>query len=105
RRRFNKEEFEFKVDKIMLLETIKQVLTKQVIVDVEARFVDSELIRFIEENVKRFPGRSGLKFHIIEPKNQWKIGMYTLENGFEMNDEMAAWLRNKPELEVHVITN
>ena len=105
RKRFNKEEFEFKVDKIMLLETIKQVLTKQVIVDVEARFVNRELISFVEENVKRFPGRTALKFHIAEPKNQWKIGMYTLETGFEMNDEMAAYLRDKPELEVHVVTN
>ncbi|HEY0678634.1 MAG TPA: DNA polymerase III subunit alpha [Chitinophagaceae bacterium] len=105
RKRFNKEEFEFKVDKIMLLETIKQVLTKQVIVDVEARFVSQELIRFVEENVKKFPGRSGLKFCIAEPKHQWKIGMYTLDGGFEMNDEMAAYLRDKPELEVHVVTN
>lgn len=105
RKRFNKEEFEFKIDKIMLLETIKQVLTKQVIVDVEARFVNRELVVFIEENVKRFPGRASLKFNIAEPKNQWKVSMYTLENGFEMNDEMAAWLRNKPELEVKVVTN
>ena len=45
------------------------------------------------------------KFCVTEPKNQWKIGMYTLENGFEMNDEMAAWLKDKPELEVHVVTN
>jgi DNA polymerase III subunit alpha len=105
RKRFHKEEFEFKVDKMMLLETIKQALTKQVIVDVEARFVNKELISFIEENVKRFPGRAGLKFCIAEPKNQWKIGMYTTERGFEMNDEMAAWLRDKPELDVHVITN
>ena len=89
----------------MLLETIKQALTRQVIVDVEARFVNKELITFVEENVKRFPGRAGLKFCIAEPKNQWKVGMYTMESGFEMNDEMAAWLRNRPELEVHVITN
>lgn len=105
RKRYNKEEFEFKVDKILLLETIKQVLTRQVIVDVEARFVNRELISFVEENVKRFPGRAGLKFYIAEPKNQWKIGMYTMDSGFEMNDEMAAWLRDKPELEVHVVTN
>ncbi|MGB8193284.1 MAG: DNA polymerase III subunit alpha, partial [Chitinophagaceae bacterium] len=105
RKRLYKEEFEFKVEKIMMLETIKQVLTKQVIVDVEARFVDKQLIHFVEENVKRFPGKAGLKFCIAEPKNQWKISMYTMETGFEMNDEMAVFLRDKPELEVHVVTN
>jgi len=105
RKRFNREEFEFKVDKIMLLETIKQVLTKQLIIDIEARFVNEELVRFIEKNVKTHPGRSGLKFNVSEPKSNWKIGMYMMENGFEMNDEMAAFLSNQPELEVQVVSN
>jgi len=105
RKRFNREEFEFRIDKVMLLETIKQVLTKQVIIDVEARFVNAEMVRFVEKNVKTHPGRSGLKIQVTEPKNNWKIGMYMMENGFEMNDEMAAYLTNQPELEVQVISN
>ena len=105
RKRFNREEFEFKVDKIMLLETIKQVLTKQLIIEIEARFVNEDLVRFIERNVKTHPGRSGLKFNVSEPKSNWKVGMYMMENGFEMNDEMAAFLANQPELEVQVISN
>jgi hypothetical protein len=28
--------------------------------------------------------------------------MYTLENGFEMNDEMARFLQQKPEFDVIV---
>jgi len=105
RKRFNREEFEFRIDKIMLLETIKQVLTKQVIIDVEARFVNEELVKFVERNVKTHPGRSGLKFNVSESKNNWKLGMYMMESGFEMNDEMAAFLTNQPELEVQVISN
>jgi DNA polymerase-3 subunit alpha len=105
RKRFNREEFEFRIDKIMLLETIKQVLTKQVIIDVEARFVNEELVKFVERNVKTHPGRSGLKFNVSEPKNNWKLGMYMMESGFEMNDEMAAFLTNQPELEVQVVSN
>ena len=105
RKRFNREEFEFRIDKIMLLETIKQVLTKQVIIDVEARFVNEELVKFVERNVKTHPGRSGLKFNVSESKNNWKLGMYMMESGFEMNDEMAAFLSNQPELEVQVISN
>jgi DNA polymerase-3 subunit alpha len=104
RQRFNKSEFEFKVDKIILLESIKQILTRQVIIDVEARYINEKLVNFIDENVKRFPGRSALKFNITEAKNQFKVSMYTLENGFEMNDEMAAYLYDNPELEVQVVT-
>jgi DNA polymerase-3 subunit alpha len=104
RQRYNKSEFEFKVDKIILLENIKQNLTKQVIIDVEARHVNDDMIRFIEKNVKMYPGRSGLRFNITELKTRYKISMHNRENGFEMNDEMAAFLQNRPEVEVQVVT-
>jgi DNA polymerase-3 subunit alpha len=37
-------------------------------------------------------------------KQQYKISLYSMESGFEMNDEMTAWLQNKPELDVQVVT-
>jgi DNA polymerase III subunit alpha len=105
RQRFNKSEFEFKVEKIMLLESIKQQLTKQVVVDLDARFVNAELVNFIEGNVKKFPGRSVLKFNIREPRSNFRISMYSMDNGFEMNDEMAAFLETRPEMEVQVVSS
>ncbi|MBS1949177.1 MAG: DNA polymerase III subunit alpha [Bacteroidetes bacterium] len=104
RQRYNKSEYEFKADKIMLLESIKQSLTKQVVIDMEARFINEEKIQFIEKNVKRFPGKSSLKFNISESKNNFKISMYTIDNGFEMNDEMAAFLESSPEMDVQVVS-
>ena len=102
--RFNKQEYEFKVEKIILLESIKQILTKQVIIDVEARFINEEIVKFFEKNMKTFPGRSGLKFNIKEPKTHCKISLQTLETGIEMNDEMAAFLQSHPEIDVQVVT-
>ena len=61
------------------------------------------MVSFIEKNVKKNPGKSNLKFNLYEPKNNWKIGMYTIEKGFEMNDEMAAFLLDRPEMGVTVI--
>jgi len=104
KQRYNKAEFEFKIDKMMLLESIKQHLTKQVIIDVEARHINEKMVQFFEKNVKSFPGRSGLKFHITEPKSQLRVSMLTMDSGFEMNDEMAAFLSDNPEFEVHVQT-
>jgi hypothetical protein len=46
----------------------------------------------------------GLKFNIVEPKSKYRVSLYTLENGFEMNDEMTAYLQSTPELEVQVVT-
>jgi DNA polymerase III subunit alpha len=104
KQRFNKPEYEFKVEKIILLESIKQNLTKQVIVDIEARHLNEDMVRFFEKNVKKYPGRSGLRFNIVEPKTSCRISLYMMENGFEMNDEMTAFLQAMPELEVQVVT-
>jgi DNA polymerase-3 subunit alpha len=102
--RFNKAEFEFKIDKLMLLESIKPILTKQVIMDVEARFVSEEMVRFLETNVKKYPGKSALKFNIIEPKTHARVSLFTMGQGFEMNDELSVFLEHRPELEVQVVT-
>jgi DNA polymerase-3 subunit alpha len=104
KQRFNKQEYEFKIEKIVLLESIKQNLTKQVILDIEARHINEEMVSFIEKNVKTHPGKAGIKFNIREMKRQYKISLYSLETGFEMNDEMTAWLQNKPEVDVQVVT-
>jgi DNA polymerase-3 subunit alpha len=104
RQRFNKSEFEFKIDKITLLENIKQQLTKQLVLEMEARQVNNELLTFVLENVKKHPGRSGLKFNISEPRMNAKVSLFTRENGFEMNDEMAAWLLENTDIGVQVLT-
>ncbi|OQP59471.1 DNA polymerase III subunit alpha [Niastella vici] len=102
--RFNKTEFEFKIEKISLLESIKQNLTKQVIIDIEARFVNEELIRFFEKNLKSYPGGSRLKFNVKDIKNMCRVSLSTVEAGIEMNDELAAFLQSRPELDVQVVT-
>jgi DNA polymerase-3 subunit alpha len=103
--RWGKEnEFEFKVSTIILLESIKQLLTRQLIISVEARYITKEMISFLEKNMKYHRGKSGIKFHIKDPKHQHKVSLFTMENGFEMNEEMALFLQNSPELEVQVIS-
>jgi len=89
---------------MMLLESVKQHLTKQVVVDIDARFINESLVQFVERNVKKFPGKSALRFNLTESKSSHKISLYTMENGFEMNDEMAAFLESRPEIEVQIVT-
>ncbi len=53
---------------------------------------------------RNYPGKSSLKFNMQESKTNAKISLYNLENGFEMNDEMAAFLEDCPEFEIQVVT-
>jgi len=104
KQRFNTSEYEFKINTITTIETIKRSLTKQLNIDVHPKSITTEMISFIEENMKANPGRSILKFNLHEPKNNLKISLVTLDRGFEMNDEMVDFLEENPELEVQVTT-
>jgi DNA polymerase III subunit alpha len=104
KQRFNKTEYEFKVERITMLENIKQTMTKQLVMDIEARNVNDGLLNFLQQNVKKFPGKSGLKLNITEPRSNAKVSLFTRETGFEMNDEMAAWLFDNGDIGVQVMT-
>jgi len=43
-----------------------------------------------------------LRFNIIEPVENVKISLYNSEKGFLMNDEMAEFLWNNPDVDVNV---
>src|SRR4029078_7709960 len=96
RPRYNKTEFEFKVDRMMLLESIKPVLTKQLVIDLDARHLREDMVSFFEKNIRKNPGKSALKFNIQESKTNAKISLYSLESGCSMNDEMAAVVCGSP---------
>ncbi|HUQ65505.1 MAG TPA: DNA polymerase III subunit alpha [Flavitalea sp.] len=104
KQRFNKAEFEFKIDRMTMLENIKQQLTRQLVLELEAKQVNEQLLTFLEENVKKHPGRSGLKLNITEPRLNARVSLFTRETGFEMNDEMAAFLEENGDISVQVLT-
>ena len=102
--RWNKtDEFEFKISSVLLLETVKRTLTRQLVVDIEPRFLTEDMVNFFEKNIKKNPGKSSIKINLFEPKENWRISINTVEKGFEMNDDMADFLMDKPELNVNVV--
>jgi len=102
--RYNKEEFEFKVMTVSLAETMKKHMTRQVTIEAHPQDIKPEMVRFVEENIKSFPGKSTLKFTLTEPKNKMKISLVTMNHGFEMNEELIQFLEKSPELEIQVLT-
>ncbi|MBC7890518.1 MAG: DNA polymerase III subunit alpha [Ferruginibacter sp.] len=102
--RYNSDQYEFKLSRIYLLETVKPALTKQVIIEVQPQFVNKNFVNFMEQNIKDNPGNTLLKFNIVDIRNNHKVGMYRLENGFTMNDDMAVFLNENKDIEVSVVT-
>jgi DNA polymerase-3 subunit alpha len=103
RNRYNQPNlFEFKISSMSLLETVKQQLTRSVEINMHPSAVTPAMVGFIEKNLKTYPGKSTLRINIMEPKENLKISMYTIERGFQMNEEMADYLMNNLDVEVKV---
>lgn len=102
KQRYNSDQFEFKVSSIFLLETAKQVLTKQLEINIEPASLTKTFVDFVEKNVRSNPGKSSVRFTIHEPVENIKLSLYSLEKGFTMNEEMADFLLNNPDVEVNV---
>ena len=103
RQRYNQPNvFEFKVTNMMLLETIKQTMTKNIELNVHPISITKEFVDFIEKNIKRNPGKASLRFNVMEPVENLKISLYSYEKGFLMNEELADFLWNHPDIEVNV---
>ena len=103
-KRYKQGEFEFSFSKLHLLETVKSSLTKQLVIDIGPEFIDDEFISFIDSNMKQHPGKSSIKFNIYDKKKDQKVSLYTIENGFTMNDDMAVFLNEHKYFDVNVLT-
>ncbi|MET0394907.1 MAG: DNA polymerase III subunit alpha [Chitinophagaceae bacterium] len=102
KQRYNKDEYEFKLTSVSLAETMKKQLTRQVNIEVHPQYVNSDVIGFVEKNLKHYPGPSTLRFVLKEPRNNMKISLVTSGKGIEMNEELIHFLEEKPELDVQV---
>ncbi|HEX5652879.1 MAG TPA: DNA polymerase III subunit alpha [Chitinophagaceae bacterium] len=105
KQRYNKSEFEFKVQQVSLAETLKRNLTRQVNIQVNPKDLSEDMIGFVEKNMKNFPGQASLRFILADGRNKWKISLVNTNSGFEMNDEMIRFLQEKPELDVQIVCN
>ncbi|MEP7317665.1 MAG: hypothetical protein ABI921_02960 [Panacibacter sp.] len=85
-----------------LLEMAKQNMTRQVDINIEPASVTKEFVTFVEKNVRANPGKSSLRFNLYEPIENLKVTLYTMEKGFMMNEEMAGFLMDNPDVEVSV---
>jgi DNA polymerase-3 subunit alpha len=99
---FNGEDYKFNVTAINLLETAKMNLTRHLEIVLDPAAITSEFVQFIEANVKANPGPSTLKFKIKEQAENLEVVLNTADNGFCMNEELATFLLDNPDVEVSV---
>ena len=104
KQRYNSDQYEFKISRLHLLETVKPALTKEVKLDVQPEAIDNSLVAFMEANVRANPGKTAIKFRIKDEEQNLGISLYTLEKSFSMNDDMVAFLNERVDIGVSVVS-
>jgi DNA polymerase-3 subunit alpha len=103
RNRYNQpNNFEFKINVMSLLETVKQNLTRSIEINMHPASVTADFVSFVDKNVRNNPGKSSLKFNLFEPKDNLKVTLSSFDRGFQMNEEMADFLMANPDVDIQV---
>ncbi len=98
---YEKTEYRMKVTSVMLLETLRINLSKQITITVPAHLITEESIDFFTKNTKKNPGNCRLRLKILND-NKDDIQLYSREKGIVVNDDLVAYLYKNKMLEVSV---
>lgn len=98
-------EWNFRINEISLLETVKKTLTKVLELTIMPELLKQNQVDFISENIKKHPGNSRLKMNFFEPKGNITASLVSMSGGFEMNDDLSAFLLENQDFDVKVITS
>jgi DNA polymerase-3 subunit alpha len=101
-RPFRKEQIEFKVQQIQLLEEVKKKQTREVEIVAFAHSLTAEQVAFLVENVNSHPGGAELHLQLIDKGENWKIGLRSLNRKLEMNDELAHFLDKQDNMNIRI---
>lgn len=93
--------WEFKISGIYLLETLRTSTTKQVDILIEPSNITTQMIGFMEQQLKKNVGGTKLKFLVRDSIRNFDIEMMSSKS-YSLNEEMADYLLNTTELDVKV---
>ena len=102
KQRFNTNNYEFKINNILLLDTVKEVFTSSIELQVRVKDVNAEMINFLEDNMETYPGKVPLKFKIYDEVDDCEIDLYTANKGISMNEDLVEYLNKLDDIEIFV---
>jgi|LauGreDrversion4_2_1035121.scaffolds.fasta_scaffold00247_11 DNA polymerase-3 subunit alpha len=92
KQRFNRNEYEFKLNGVTLAETILANMTKSLTIEIQPQDISEEMIRFFEKNLKKNPGKTTFKLILNDLHKKMKVNLIATSYGIEMNPELVQYL-------------
>ncbi|WP_346317757.1 DNA polymerase III subunit alpha [Chitinophaga sp. YIM B06452] len=103
-RRFNDNEYEFKINSMQLLQEVKRTQTRKVGLITMPQFITPEVIDFLSDNIQKNPGKAEIYCQLIDRDEELMVKLHTFTKHVEMNDELAQFLNSQPDIDVYIDT-
>jgi DNA polymerase-3 subunit alpha len=101
-RQFRREQIEFRVQQIQLLEDIKRKQSRELVVATPADQLTEGQVRFLTENIRANPGSCEMLLQLTDPRNGWRVDLRSINKKLEMNDELADFLEKQDNLNIRI---
>ena len=104
RQQYNKDEFVLKITSVMLAETIKKTLTRQLTIHLQPAHINKEMLWFVENYLKKNKGKTSFKIMLTDFPQRLKISLVTTGTGIELNDDLILFLESNVQFDYQVTT-
>ncbi|GEP97290.1 DNA polymerase III subunit alpha [Chitinophaga cymbidii] len=101
-RRFNENEYEFKVQGMQLLQEVKRTHTKKIGLLTQPQHITTEVIDFLVDNAAKYPGKCEVYLQLIDQQEDLTVKLHTFNRHIEMNDELAHFLDTHPDIDTYI---
>ncbi|SIN72678.1 DNA polymerase III subunit alpha [Chitinophaga niabensis] len=103
-KRFNENEYEFKIQGMHLLQEVKRAHTRKLGLVTQPQHITPEIIDFLVDNAAKNPGKCEIYLQLIDRQEDLTVKLHTFNRHIEMNDELAQFLMKQPDIDIYIDT-
>ena len=88
---------EFQIQNIMLLDEVRKVLTRRIVLSMMLHTCTPEVAEFLEKNIKEHPGTTDLLISVKDPDTDYAVRFKSQNRKVEINDPLIQFLQQHEE--------
>ena len=88
---------EFQIQNIMLLDEVRKVLTRRIVLSMMLPTCTPEVASFLEKNIKEHPGTTDLLISVKDPDTDYAVRFKSQNRKVEINDPLIQFLQQHEE--------
>ncbi|NDC43093.1 MAG: hypothetical protein EBZ77_16345, partial [Chitinophagia bacterium] len=93
---------EFSIQSITLLEQVRKLFTKKIMLLIEMKTIDEVFVQFLEQNVKAYPGNTEIIIMVNDPETGFSARLKTHNTKIELNDDLLQFLQSKEDIRYQI---